>query len=86
MPAMIDHIIAPTRAGATRPVVSTTLYDLIAAVSAEIEPGEEECVAPIVAHLLRAGHARFLRDVDVEMLWAEPAPASLPAEELYVLV
>lgn len=49
-------------------VVYTTLYDLIAAVNEVIEPGEEDCVVPIVAHLLRTGQARFLRDVKVEML------------------
>ena len=47
----------------------TTLYDLIAAVDEAIEPGEEDLVAPIVAHVLRAGRAHFLRDVDVEMFW-----------------
>jgi len=49
-----DDVMAPERAGAPRTVVYTTLYDLIAAVDAEVEPGEEACVAPIVAHLLRA--------------------------------
>ncbi len=62
-------VIAPEREGTTRVVVYTTLYDLIAAVDAEVEPGEEACVAPIVAHLLRAGHATFLREVDGELVW-----------------
>lgn len=51
-----------------RTVVYTTLYDLIAAVNEAIEPGEEDCVVPIVAHLLRTGQGRFLRHVNVEML------------------
>jgi hypothetical protein len=76
-----DDVMAPERGGATRTVVSTTLYDLIAAVDAEVEPGEEACVAPIVAHLLRAGHAQFHREVDVERLCAALAPPCLQAEE-----
>jgi hypothetical protein len=59
--------------------VYTTLYDLIAAVQDAIAPGEEASVTPIVAHLLRASHAHFLRDVDVDMLWADAAPACLAA-------
>ena len=81
MPAVIGDVKAPEREGAPGTVVYTTLYDLIATVSAEIEPGEEECVAPIVVHLLRAGRAQFLRAVDEEMMWAEEAPACLQAEE-----
>jgi hypothetical protein len=79
-----DDGMAPERAGAPRTVVYTTLYDLIGAVNAEVEPGEEACVAPIVAHLLRAGHAQFLRAVDMERLCTALAPACLQAEELSV--
>jgi hypothetical protein len=75
---------APERAGAPRMVVSTTLYDLIAAVDAEVEPGEEACVAPIVAHLLRAGHAQFLREVDVELHGTDLALAGFQVAELGV--
>jgi hypothetical protein len=39
-----------------------------------------------VAHLLRAGRAHFLRDVDVDMLWDDQASACLEAEENCVLV
>jgi hypothetical protein len=62
------------------------LYDLIAAVDDAVEPGGEDVVAPIVAHLLRAGRAHFLRDVDVAMLWDDQAPAYLQEEESCVLV
>ncbi len=78
-------IRVPGRDDATGAVIYTTLYDLIAAVGAEIEPGEEDFVAPIVTHLLRAGCAQFLRDVDVELLWDDQAPACLDAEESCVL-
>ena len=76
----------PARGEATRTVVYTTLYDLIAAVDEAIEPGEEDVVTPIVAHMLRAGRAHFLRGVDVDMLWDDEAPACLEAEESCVLV
>ena len=81
MHAVTSDRMAPERAGATRTVVYTTLYDLITAVDAAIEPGEEDCVAPIVVHLLRAGRARFLRDVDLEMLGDDQAPACLEEEQ-----
>jgi len=76
-----DDVMAPELGGAPRTVVYTTLYDLIAAVEAEVEPGEEARVASIVAHLLRAGHAQFLREVDVELLSAALTPTCLQAAE-----
>ena len=84
MHAEHDDVMAPERGGATRTVVSTTLYDLMAVVEAAVEPGEEACVAPIVAHLLRAGHAQFLREVDVELRCAGLVPTCLQAEALCV--
>jgi len=86
MHAAVSRSTVPERAETTRPVVYTTLYDLIAAVGDAVEPGEEDVVAPIVAHLLRAGRAHFLRDVDVDMLWDDQAPACLEEEESCVLV
>jgi hypothetical protein len=80
---MMANVTVPKRPGATNTVVYTTLYDLIAAVQDAIAPGEEASVTPIVAHLLRAGHARFLRDVDVDMLWTDEAPACLSAADGY---
>jgi hypothetical protein len=74
MPAVIDDSTALAQESATSTVVYTILYDLIATLNDAIEPGKEAYVTPIVAHLLRAGHARWLRDVDVEMLWDDPAP------------
>jgi uncharacterized glyoxalase superfamily protein PhnB len=84
MPEGNEDVITPERAEATHMVVYTTLYDLIAAVDAEVEPGEEACVAPLVAPLLRAGHAQFLREVDVELLCADLVPACPQAEVLCV--
>ncbi|MGE3539352.1 MAG: hypothetical protein AB7N91_18210 [Candidatus Tectimicrobiota bacterium] len=63
-----------------RTVIYTTLYDLIAAVHDTLEPGEEHCVTPVVAHLLHAGQARFLTEVRAERAWADAAPLSLLAQ------
>jgi hypothetical protein len=81
MHAVASERMVPERDGATRTVVYTTLYDLITAVDAAIEPGEEDFVAPIVAHLLRAGRAQFLRHSDAELLWDDQAPTCLHEEE-----
>jgi hypothetical protein len=61
MLAVMDDVTASERADASATIVYTTLYDLIASVNNAIAPGEEACVVPIVAHLLRTGHAHFLR-------------------------
>jgi hypothetical protein len=84
MHAVASDSMVPEREGATRTVVYTTLYDLIAAVDEAIEPGEENFVTPIVARLLRAGRAQFLSHVDhvdIEMLWDDQALACLEAEQ-----
>ena len=86
MHAAASGRMVPERAATTHTVVSTTLYALIAAVNDAVEPGEEDVVAPMVAHLLRAGRAHFLRDVDVDMLWDDQAAACLQEEESCVLV
>ena len=39
--------------------IITTLYDLMAALSAASEPGEEELVIAAVAHLCNTGCLRF---------------------------
>jgi hypothetical protein len=38
--------------------ITTTLYDLIEAVSAQLGPHREELVTPTVVHLLRSGHVK----------------------------
>ena len=86
MHAAVSRSTVPERAETTRPVVYTTLYDLIAAVHEAIAPGEEDLTVPIVMHLLRAGRARLLRDSDVDMRWDDQAPAGLAAEQSCVLV
>ena len=41
--------------------LTTTLYDLVAAVQAVMEPDEDELVVATVVHILRAGQITFLR-------------------------
>ena len=38
--------------------ITTTLYDLIEAVSAQLGPNREELVTPTVVQLLRSGHVK----------------------------
>jgi len=51
-----------TATAPTTTTIQTTLYDLMAALHAEVEPGEEELVTAAVVHLLNSGRARFARD------------------------
>lgn len=78
MPAVIDASPALAPGSTTRTVVYTTLYDLIAVLNDAIAPGDEAYVTPIVTDMLRVGHARWLRDVDVEMLETEPTQSVAP--------
>ena len=54
--------------------MTTTLYDLVAAIQAVVEPDREELVVPIVAQMLHAGHATFLRRAEwpsqLELSWS----------------
>jgi hypothetical protein len=40
--------------------ITTTLYDLVEAVSTEVGPDEEPLVAAAVMHLINANRARFV--------------------------
>lgn len=41
--------------------ITTTLYDLIAAIRACVEPDEEDLVVATVVHILQSGRVRFLQ-------------------------
>ena len=57
------HPASPMPHTATAPTtIQTTLYDLLTALNAEAEPGEEELVTAAAVHLLNAGRARFVGD------------------------
>jgi len=64
MPALATH---PATYPATTPVTSsdstcirTTLYDLIAALNADVDPEDDALVTAAVVHLINANHARFV--------------------------
>ena len=42
--------------------VQTTLYDLIAAISSEVGPEDDDLVTATVAHLLNSGRVKFTDD------------------------
>jgi hypothetical protein len=50
--------VAPTR-------VTTTLYDVMAALQTVVEPEEDDVVVAIVADWLRSGRLRFPEDVTI---------------------
>ena len=50
--------VAPTR-------VTTTLYDVIAALQTVVEPEEDEVVVAIVTDWLRSGRLRFPEDATI---------------------
>jgi hypothetical protein len=55
--------VAPDRSAveaSTQTPIITTLYDLLAALSAASEPGEAALVSAAVMHLCHAGRLRFL--------------------------
>ncbi len=60
----IDSTLAiSTDAAPTR--VTTTLYDVIAALQSVVEPEEDDVVVAIVAEWLRSGRLRFPEDATI---------------------
>jgi hypothetical protein len=49
------------RAAGAQPPLITTLYDLIAALTEDVEPWEDDVVTAAVVHLCQTGRLRFLR-------------------------
>jgi hypothetical protein len=43
-------------------VIQTTLYDLIAAISDEVDPAEDDLVTATLVHLINSGRVRFTGD------------------------
>lgn len=48
-----------------RPTLTTTLYDLVAAVQASVEPDEEDLAVAIVVHILRTCRSTLSADARV---------------------
>jgi hypothetical protein len=42
--------------------VKTTLYELVEAISDEVEPGEDDLIIATVVHLLNSGRVKFTGD------------------------
>jgi len=63
MPAVAEEMVAvetvELETTETTPIV-TTLYDLIAVLNEQVEPGEEDVVTDAVADLCNAGRLHFL--------------------------
>ncbi len=53
--------LAPAPASSPAPAhITTTLYDLVEAISAEVGPDEEHLVTAAVMHLINSNRARFV--------------------------
>ena len=60
MPALAAYS-ATIPATSTEPTsITTTLYDLVEALSTEVKPEDDSLVTAAVMHLINAGHARFV--------------------------
>ena len=60
MPALATY---PATVPATSPEptrITTTLYDLVDALSAEVDPQDDYLVTAAVVHLINSGRARFV--------------------------
>lgn len=57
------HTLIAPLPDATQPsvVIKTTLYDLIEALNAALQPGKEDLVVPIAMHLLDNSRVTFSR-------------------------
>jgi hypothetical protein len=60
MPALATYP-ATIPAISTEPTrITTTLYDLVEALSMEVKPEDDSLVTAAVMHLINAGHAQFV--------------------------
>jgi hypothetical protein len=57
-----QSVLAQVPADAESTTITTTLYDLIEAVSAEVDPGEDDLIIATVMHLLNSGRVKFTGD------------------------
>jgi hypothetical protein len=55
IPAQVLAYTEPT-------TVETTLYELVEAIGAEVEPGEDDLIIATVVHLLNSGRVKFIGD------------------------
>jgi hypothetical protein len=57
-----QSVLAQVPAYAESTTIETTLYDLIEAISDEVEPGEDDLIIATVVHLLNSGRVKFTGD------------------------
>jgi hypothetical protein len=63
--------------------IETTLYDLIAAISDEVAPDNDEMVTATLVHLLNSGAVKFSRDPrNIEVICPSHFPTSQQCVQL----
>jgi len=60
MPALATYPAAPPVASSDPTSITTTLYDLVEALNAEVNPEDDALVTAAVVHLINANRARFV--------------------------
>jgi hypothetical protein len=60
MRAVTQHMPTVETRTPERVAITTTLFDLIAALNEDVSPGEEDLVTAAVVHLCTSGRLRFL--------------------------
>lgn len=62
MESSVQHFPTQAPADAEPTTIETTLYELIAAISAEAGPEEDDLILATVVHLVNSGQVRFTGD------------------------
>ena len=60
MPALATCPAAPPATASDPASITTTLYDLVAALNAEVDPEDDALVTAAVVHLINANRTRFV--------------------------
>jgi len=60
MPALAAYTAATPAASLDQASITTTLYDLVEALNAEVNPEDDALVTAAVVHLINANRARFV--------------------------
>ena len=60
MPALATYPAATSVASSDPASITTTLYDLVAALNAEVNPEDDALVTAAVVHLINSHRARFV--------------------------
>ena len=60
MPALATFPAASPATSSDQASITTTLYDLVAALNAEVNPEDDALVTAAVVHIFNANRARFI--------------------------